>query len=61
MNQAIICHQVIMYKLLKIWGYEGLMEHYIRLRHFYKERRDVISTLAHKHLNGERTVACNRR
>ncbi|KAH0953640.1 hypothetical protein HN011_002425 [Eciton burchellii] len=44
--------QVIMYKLLKIWGYEGLMQHYIRLRHFYKERRDVISTLAHKHLNG---------
>lgn len=44
--------QVIMYKLLKIWGYEGLMEHYIRLRHFYKERRDVISALAHKHLNG---------
>ncbi|XP_011879387.1 PREDICTED: kynurenine/alpha-aminoadipate aminotransferase, mitochondrial-like [Vollenhovia emeryi] len=44
--------QVIMYKLLKTWGYEGLMQHYMKLRCFYKERRDVISELAHKHLNG---------
>ncbi|XP_072752226.1 kynurenine/alpha-aminoadipate aminotransferase, mitochondrial [Anoplolepis gracilipes] len=44
--------QVIMYKLLKLWGYDGLMEHYMRLRYFYKNRRDAISMLAHKHLNG---------
>ncbi|CAL1688343.1 unnamed protein product [Lasius platythorax] len=44
--------QVILYKLLKIWGYDGLMEHYMRLRYFYKNRRDVISMLAHKYLNG---------
>ncbi|KAL6266614.1 hypothetical protein P5V15_003459 [Pogonomyrmex californicus] len=44
--------QVIMYKLLKNWGYDGLMQHYMRLRCFYKERRDVISALTHKHLNG---------
>ncbi|XP_018340476.1 PREDICTED: kynurenine/alpha-aminoadipate aminotransferase, mitochondrial-like [Trachymyrmex septentrionalis] len=44
--------QVIMYKLFKVWGYEGLMQHYMRLRRFYKKRRDIISTLAHKHLNG---------
>ncbi|XP_070164913.1 kynurenine/alpha-aminoadipate aminotransferase, mitochondrial isoform X1 [Polyergus mexicanus] len=44
--------QVILYNLLKIWGYDGLMEHYMRLRYFYKARRDVISMLARKHLNG---------
>lgn len=44
--------QVILYKLLKIWGYDGLMEHYASLRYFYKNRRDVISMVARKHLNG---------
>ncbi|XP_070164915.1 kynurenine/alpha-aminoadipate aminotransferase, mitochondrial isoform X2 [Polyergus mexicanus] len=44
--------KVILYNLLKIWGYDGLMEHYMRLRYFYKARRDVISMLARKHLNG---------
>ncbi|KAL6427421.1 hypothetical protein ACFW04_008748 [Cataglyphis niger] len=44
--------QVILYNLLKIWGYDGLMQHYMRLRYFYKNRRDVISMLAREHLNG---------
>ncbi|XP_014468256.1 PREDICTED: kynurenine/alpha-aminoadipate aminotransferase, mitochondrial-like isoform X2 [Dinoponera quadriceps] len=44
--------QVIFYKLLKMWGYDGMLAHYMRLRCFYKERRDVIAALAHKHLNG---------
>ncbi|EFN75570.1 Kynurenine/alpha-aminoadipate aminotransferase mitochondrial [Harpegnathos saltator] len=44
--------QVILYKLMKMWGYEGIMQHYMRLRCFYKERRDVIAALARKHLNG---------
>ncbi|KAI4496997.1 hypothetical protein M0802_007945 [Mischocyttarus mexicanus] len=44
--------QVIMYKLFKIWGFDGLMSHMKRIRHFYKERRDVIVSIARKHLNG---------
>nr|XP_012217627.1 PREDICTED: kynurenine/alpha-aminoadipate aminotransferase, mitochondrial-like [Linepithema humile] len=44
--------QVLLYKLMKIWSYNGLMEHYMRLRHYYKQRRDTISALAHKHLDG---------
>ncbi|XP_011690957.1 PREDICTED: kynurenine/alpha-aminoadipate aminotransferase, mitochondrial-like [Wasmannia auropunctata] len=44
--------QVIIYKLMKLWGYEGLMQHFMHLRAYYKERRDIISTLARKHLNG---------
>ncbi|KAG7201107.1 hypothetical protein KM043_003903 [Ampulex compressa] len=44
--------QVILYKLLKIWGYDGLMSHFKMIRCFYKKRRDVIATLARKHLNG---------
>ncbi|XP_020298462.1 kynurenine/alpha-aminoadipate aminotransferase, mitochondrial-like [Pseudomyrmex gracilis] len=44
--------QVILYKLIKLWGYDGLMAHYMRIRCFYKQRRDTISALAHKHLNG---------
>lgn len=43
-----------MHKLLQMWGYDGLMEHCMKLRYFYKQRRDVISALARKHLNGER-------
>ncbi|XP_032682526.1 kynurenine/alpha-aminoadipate aminotransferase, mitochondrial-like isoform X2 [Odontomachus brunneus] len=44
--------QVILYKLLKMWGYDGMMGHYMRIRCFYKERRDVLAALARKHLNG---------
>ncbi|XP_076631045.1 kynurenine/alpha-aminoadipate aminotransferase, mitochondrial-like isoform X1 [Colletes latitarsis] len=44
--------QVIIYKLMKIWGYDGLMNHFKRLRCFYKKRRDVIAALAEKHLCG---------
>ncbi|XP_046746072.1 kynurenine/alpha-aminoadipate aminotransferase, mitochondrial-like [Diprion similis] len=44
--------QVIVYNLLKIWGHDRLMEHFRRIRVFYKKRRDVISALAKKHLHG---------
>ncbi|XP_076178119.1 kynurenine/alpha-aminoadipate aminotransferase, mitochondrial [Ptiloglossa arizonensis] len=44
--------QVIMYKLMKIWGYDGLMNHFKWIRCFYKKRRDTIAALAEKHLNG---------
>ncbi|XP_066599041.1 kynurenine/alpha-aminoadipate aminotransferase, mitochondrial-like [Prorops nasuta] len=44
--------QVIMYRLLKIWGFNGMMDHFERIRLFYKQRRDVITDLAKKHLNG---------
>ncbi|XP_024935514.1 kynurenine/alpha-aminoadipate aminotransferase, mitochondrial isoform X2 [Cephus cinctus] len=44
--------QVIAYKLLKIWGYEKMMEHFRRIRLFYKQRRDLIAGLAKKHLHG---------
>lgn len=44
--------QVILYKLMKSWGYDGLMKHYMKLRQFYKRRRDIISRMAHKHLHG---------
>ncbi|XP_015429217.1 PREDICTED: kynurenine/alpha-aminoadipate aminotransferase, mitochondrial-like [Dufourea novaeangliae] len=44
--------QVILYKLLKVWGYDGLMSHFMGIRYFYKRRRDIIATLARKHLNG---------
>ncbi|XP_012262052.1 kynurenine/alpha-aminoadipate aminotransferase, mitochondrial-like [Athalia rosae] len=44
--------QVIAYKLLKIWGHEGLMNHFKRIRGFYKQRRDVMAGLAKKHLHG---------
>lgn len=44
--------QVMLYKLFKIWGHEGVMNHMNRIQEFYKERRDVIVSLARKHLNG---------
>ncbi|XP_076668048.1 kynurenine/alpha-aminoadipate aminotransferase, mitochondrial [Andrena cerasifolii] len=44
--------QVIMYKLIKAWGYEGLMSHFMGIRCFYKRRRDTIAVLAEKHLSG---------
>ncbi|CAK9800200.1 Kynurenine/alpha-aminoadipate aminotransferase, mitochondrial [Anthophora plagiata] len=44
--------QVIMYKLMKLWGYDGLMKHFTRIRCFYKQRRDAIAMLAEKHLCG---------
>ncbi|XP_078049168.1 kynurenine/alpha-aminoadipate aminotransferase, mitochondrial [Augochlora pura] len=44
--------QVIMYKLMKIWGYDKLMKHFANIRCFYKQRRDMIATLAEKHLSG---------
>lgn len=44
--------QAIIYKLLKTWGYDGLMKHFANLRYFYKQRRDAIAALAEKHLNG---------
>ncbi|KAF7992079.1 hypothetical protein HCN44_001404 [Aphidius gifuensis] len=42
--------QVILYKCLKIWGYNGMMEHYRFIRSFYKERRDRMSEIATKYL-----------
>ncbi|XP_076657848.1 kynurenine/alpha-aminoadipate aminotransferase, mitochondrial [Halictus rubicundus] len=44
--------QAIMYKLMKIWGYDGLMKHFANIRYFYKQRRDAIAALAEKHLSG---------
>ncbi|XP_054005100.1 kynurenine/alpha-aminoadipate aminotransferase, mitochondrial-like [Hylaeus anthracinus] len=44
--------QVILYKLMKIWGYDKLMDHFMMIRCFYKQRRDIISALAEKHLHG---------
>ncbi|XP_031832419.1 kynurenine/alpha-aminoadipate aminotransferase, mitochondrial isoform X1 [Nomia melanderi] len=44
--------QVIMYRLMKAWGYDGLIDHFMSIRYFYKQRRDVIAALAEKHLNG---------
>ncbi|XP_017888978.1 kynurenine/alpha-aminoadipate aminotransferase, mitochondrial-like [Ceratina calcarata] len=44
--------QVILYKLMKLWGYDGLMDHFMWTRHFYKQRRDFIAGIAEKHLNG---------
>ncbi|KAK2582667.1 hypothetical protein KPH14_004945 [Odynerus spinipes] len=44
--------QVMLYKLLKIWGHKGMMNHVNRIQHFYKERRDMIVSLAKTHLNG---------
>ena len=41
-----------MYKLIKAWGYEGLMSHFMGIRCFYKRRRDTIAALAEKHLSG---------
>ncbi|OXU19156.1 hypothetical protein TSAR_003692 [Trichomalopsis sarcophagae] len=42
--------QVILYKLLKIWGYDKMMDHFCRIRSFYKHRRDLIVKLAREHL-----------
>ncbi|XP_033220045.1 kynurenine/alpha-aminoadipate aminotransferase, mitochondrial-like [Belonocnema kinseyi] len=44
--------QVILYKLLKIWGYERLMDHFRSIRSIYKERRDAMVVFAEKHLRG---------
>ncbi|XP_050584640.1 kynurenine/alpha-aminoadipate aminotransferase, mitochondrial-like [Bombus affinis] len=44
--------QVILYKLMKLWGYDGMMKHFMGIRRFYKQRRDIIARLAEKHLNG---------
>ncbi|KAF3423170.1 hypothetical protein E2986_07626 [Frieseomelitta varia] len=43
--------QVIVYRLMKLWGYDGIMNHFMGIRRFYKQRRDVIARLAEKHLN----------
>lgn len=45
--------QVVLYRLLKVWGHEGLMNHFARIRHFYRDRRDAIVQLAHKYLHGK--------
>ncbi|KAL7296390.1 hypothetical protein TKK_0010403 [Trichogramma kaykai] len=42
--------QVILYKLLKSWGYDKMMDHYRKIRKFYKDRRDTIVQLAREHL-----------
>ncbi|CAL7946128.1 unnamed protein product [Xylocopa violacea] len=44
--------EVILYRLMKLWGYDGMMSHFMRIRHFYKQRRDAIAALAEKHLSG---------
>ncbi|KAJ8669322.1 hypothetical protein QAD02_000581 [Eretmocerus hayati] len=44
--------QVILYKLLKIWGFDKMMEHFRKIRSFYKERRDLIVKVAEQHLQG---------
>ncbi|XP_076751263.1 kynurenine/alpha-aminoadipate aminotransferase, mitochondrial [Xylocopa sonorina] len=44
--------QVILYRLMKLWGYDGMTNHFMRIRRFYKQRRDAIATLAEKHLTG---------
>ncbi|XP_058792059.1 kynurenine/alpha-aminoadipate aminotransferase, mitochondrial-like [Phymastichus coffea] len=44
--------QVILYKLLKIWGFDKMMEHFRGIRSFYKERRDLMVKLAQQHLQG---------
>ncbi|XP_014209065.1 kynurenine/alpha-aminoadipate aminotransferase, mitochondrial-like isoform X1 [Copidosoma floridanum] len=44
--------QVILYKLLQIWGFDKMMDHFRKIRVFYKERRDLIAKLAAHHLQG---------
>ncbi|XP_043469350.1 kynurenine/alpha-aminoadipate aminotransferase, mitochondrial-like [Leptopilina heterotoma] len=44
--------QVLLYQLLKIWGYEKMMEHFSNIRSIYKERREMMVSLAEKHLAG---------
>lgn len=44
--------QAILYRLMKLWGYDGMINHFKWIRHFYKKRRDIIARFAEKHLNG---------
>ncbi|OAD52887.1 Kynurenine/alpha-aminoadipate aminotransferase, mitochondrial [Eufriesea mexicana] len=44
--------QVILYRLMKLWGYDGMMRHFTGIKRFYKQRRDETVCLAEKHLNG---------
>lgn len=37
---------------MKLWGYDGMINHFKWIRHFYKKRRDAIARFAEKHLNG---------
>ncbi|XP_076630179.1 kynurenine/alpha-aminoadipate aminotransferase, mitochondrial-like [Colletes latitarsis] len=50
--QAPTLSQVIVYKLMKSWGYDKLMSHFENVKYFYKKRRDYILALAEKYLNG---------
>ncbi|KAI5480025.1 AP endonuclease 2 [Pseudohyphozyma bogoriensis] len=44
--------QAIVLALLSKWGYEGFIQHTARVAAFYKAKRDMFESYAHKHLDG---------
>lgn len=44
--------QVVLYQLLKKWGFEGLREHFAGIKKFYRQKRDLMIAAAQKHLTG---------
>jgi tryptophan aminotransferase len=50
--QASSLSQVVILKLLREWGVEGLLKHADKVAKFYKRRRDVMATCLDRHLKG---------
>jgi kynurenine/2-aminoadipate aminotransferase len=44
--------QMLVYKLLSKWGFDGLKRHVSQVQQFYKEQRDFMINAAVKHLTG---------
>jgi DNA-binding transcriptional MocR family regulator len=44
--------QMLVYKILSKWGYDGFKEHIVKVQQFYRERRDFAVNSAIKHLTG---------
>jgi len=43
---------MLLYKLLEVWGWEKLAEHFKDVQKFYRERRDIMLDMIEKHLTG---------
>ncbi|EZA56435.1 hypothetical protein DMN91_009958 [Ooceraea biroi] len=44
--------QVVLYKLLDVWGWDKFEEHFKDVQRFYRERRDIMLAAIEKHLTG---------
>jgi kynurenine/2-aminoadipate aminotransferase len=56
-NESILgLSQMLVFKLLSMWGVDGFKKHIAKVQQFYKQQRDFMLDAAIKHLTGIRGV-----